>query len=194
MSIKTTKELILDEGIALFRRHGYYGTSIKMVLSTCGVPKGSFYYYFDSKEDFALAAVDQYAQTYLNMLENINKQPLSPVEKIIIFFGRLIDFYSTQQYKQTCLMSILSFDVGSEIPSIRQRIESHFTSMKAELASIIQEAQEHKNLTNHVEARSLAEFFINSFNGALISMKYRQSGQPLRDFQATTAKLIGIAS
>ena len=187
---QTTKEHILEEGIALFRQHGYHGTSINMVLSACGVPKGSFYYYFESKEDFALAAVDRYAETYLNLLRDIGQQPLPPVKKITTFFAQLIKFYSAQHHKLTCLMSILSLDVGSENPVLRQRIETHFSAMKTELAAIIRQAQKYDRLPKGVEAQTLAEFLINSFNGALISMKYQQSDRPLKDFQITIAKLI----
>lgn len=188
----STKQEILEEGIAQFRRHGYHGTSIQMVLSACDVPKGSFYYYFNSKEDFALAAVDRYAEIYMNLLKEIRHQSLPPMEKITTFFGRLIAFYKAEGYKLTCLMSILSVDVGSDIPAIRGRIDSHFRAMKSELAAIILQAQKRNSLPGRgrVEALSLAEFLINSFNGALISMKCQQSDRPLVDFQTTAAKLI----
>ena len=58
--MKTTQDdkrsSILDAGAALMLRKGYHGTGIQKIVDAAGVPKGSFYNYLKSKEDFALAA------------------------------------------------------------------------------------------------------------------------------------------
>ena len=57
----TTKATLVDAGTQLILEQGYHHTGIQDVLQTAGVPKGSFYYYFPSKEAFGLEVIAQFA-------------------------------------------------------------------------------------------------------------------------------------
>ena len=59
----TTKAALVDAGTQLILEQGYHQTGIQDVLQAAGVPKGSFYYYFPSKEAFGLAVIAQFADT-----------------------------------------------------------------------------------------------------------------------------------
>ncbi|MBX9686863.1 MAG: TetR/AcrR family transcriptional regulator, partial [Candidatus Obscuribacterales bacterium] len=54
---RDTRAILLEAGMAVMYEKGYSNTGIQEVLSSVGVPKGSFYHYFDSKEDFALKII-----------------------------------------------------------------------------------------------------------------------------------------
>ncbi len=56
-----TRQRLLQHGMSAFLQQGYHGTGIKQVLDEVGVPKGSFYNYFASKEAFGAAAIEYYA-------------------------------------------------------------------------------------------------------------------------------------
>ena len=68
--MKHSRENILEGGIELFRNNGYHGTGIQHILKSLNIPKGSFYNYFKSKEEFVLEAIKLYA---LYGLENHKK-------------------------------------------------------------------------------------------------------------------------
>jgi TetR/AcrR family transcriptional repressor of nem operon len=51
-------EALLDKGMPLLWSKGYNATSVNDIVQVAGIPKGSFYFYFDSKEDFAVKAID----------------------------------------------------------------------------------------------------------------------------------------
>ena len=67
--MKMTKDLkrvrILDAGTELMLRKGYHGTGIQQIVDAAGVPKGSFYSYFKSKEDFVLAAMEHTSRDHI---------------------------------------------------------------------------------------------------------------------------------
>ena len=65
----TTKATLIDVGTRLILEQGYHQTGIQDVLRAAGVPKGSFYYYFPSKEAFAREVIAQFAAAYLARLE-----------------------------------------------------------------------------------------------------------------------------
>ena len=51
---------LIESGLKLFSERGYHGTGIKEIVNSQGVPKGSFYNYFESKEDFIAEIVKHY--------------------------------------------------------------------------------------------------------------------------------------
>src|ERR1700733_13016144 len=75
-----TKIALLEAGIDIMVEKGYNNTGIQEVLSSLGVPKGSFYHYFESKESFALAIIQhvdqEYAETLRFFLDDQQKTPL----------------------------------------------------------------------------------------------------------------------
>ena len=54
-----TRQSLIQVGTDVIGSHGFNPTGLNTVLKTAGVPKGSFYYYFASKEEFGLAIIDE---------------------------------------------------------------------------------------------------------------------------------------
>ena len=57
---KVKADALLDKGMGLLWSKGYNATSVNDIVKEAGIPKGSFYFYFESKEDFAVKAIDRY--------------------------------------------------------------------------------------------------------------------------------------
>jgi TetR/AcrR family transcriptional repressor of nem operon len=66
-----TRQQLLDSGYALLRRKGFAGVGLKEILEVAEIPKGSFYYYFPSKEAFGSALLEQYVDNYLAQLDQL---------------------------------------------------------------------------------------------------------------------------
>ena len=62
MSKEKTKDLLLEAGKKAFLQRGYNNSGIESIVQEAGVPKGSFYYYFASKEDFGMRVLDRFAE------------------------------------------------------------------------------------------------------------------------------------
>lgn len=83
MRRKYDKTEILEKGIQLFREKSYHDTGIDDILKTCQIPSGSFYNFFKNKEGFAVAALQQYNQTYIDYLDKIlNDTTYTPLERL----------------------------------------------------------------------------------------------------------------
>ena len=175
------------------RKQGYHGTGVQQVLKACHIPKGSFYHFFESKQDFALQAIEKYAQDNIEELEQIiSSKRLNPSGILKRFFNNLMRFYRSQNYEMTCLMSIISFEMGSTDPVIASRIEKKFNTIKGLLTGVVSEGQKLKEIRCDIEARDLADYLINSFNGALITMKYEQSDRAIRQFQKISLSFLAF--
>ncbi len=57
----STRDKILEHAALIIHKKGFNNTGIQEILESAGVPKGSFYFYFRSKEDLGLALIDHYA-------------------------------------------------------------------------------------------------------------------------------------
>ena len=84
------KEQILWAGLELMKIHGYNGTSVKDIVDAAGVPKGSFYNYFVSKESFALEALDAVAEHEMRIAtELMDAKGGSPLTRLRYFFDQI---------------------------------------------------------------------------------------------------------
>lgn len=81
-----TRELLLRTGLEVLTEKGFSATGIDEILSRVGVPKGSFYHYFDSKKDFGLRLIERYAQFFAKKLDrHLRNSALSPVDRLHAF-------------------------------------------------------------------------------------------------------------
>ena len=68
---KEKRSRIITEAALQLWRHGYEGSRVSGILENCGIPKGSFYYYFDSKQSLALAALDCHSRFFSEALDAV---------------------------------------------------------------------------------------------------------------------------
>ncbi len=70
-----TRERLLDQGVTLLMEHGYHGAGLQAILQGVGVPKGSFYHYFPSKEDFSVEVIQHYIAPFIALLDAHLRRP-----------------------------------------------------------------------------------------------------------------------
>ncbi|NBC27429.1 MAG: TetR family transcriptional regulator [Bacteroidetes bacterium] len=188
---KHSKEEIITKGIELIRKNGYYGTGVQQVLKACHIPKGSFYHYFNSKKDFALHAVEKYAQDTIDDLDKLMKRDeLSGKEKIESFFKDQLEFYRDQKYEMTCLMSIISFEVGSVDTELSETITQKFHVIKDRIAAMTSQGQEQGEINRSLPPDKIASYLVDGFNGALVTMKYEQTSRGIEQFLDVNMSLL----
>lgn len=188
---KHSKEAIISKGIELIRKNGYHGTGVQQVLKACHIPKGSFYHYFGSKKEFALQAIEKYAADTIQNLRLIHEdENLGGQEKLSRFFTDQLNFYRDQNYEMTCLMSIISFEVGSVDPDLSVKIRQKFGELKRLVADIVEQGQQEGEINPGLSPEKVAGFLIDGFNGALITMKYEQSSRGIEQFLDVNLSLL----
>lgn len=86
------KEKIIEKAIELFEKKGFSTTSIQDIVDELGVTKGSFYYYFSSKEQLLMDIYNEYITNLLDrQTKIIANKTLSPKEQLIEIIRLLID-------------------------------------------------------------------------------------------------------
>ncbi|WP_433203736.1 TetR family transcriptional regulator C-terminal domain-containing protein [Nocardia sp. CA-107356] len=173
-----TRQLLVEQGAAGFLTNGYHGTGIKQILDAVGVPKGSFYNYFDSKESFGQAIIDHHSLcVQRNLAEALTSAP-DPIDGLRAFFGRLMDDFVQAEFTGGCLIANLGGELeGSEV--LRESLADAWNSWRDGVAAALRRAQGLGTIRHDIDATELADLLLESWEGAVIRMKMQRSLEPL---------------
>lgn len=184
-----TKARLIETGAELMHRNGYTGTGIQEVLTACGVPKGSFYHYFKSKEDFALAVVDFHAQRMLKGTDELfANSALGPLDRLRRFFQLMIDRLADCEHplgRSGCPIGNLVQELAPTNPAMRERLDLIMTGMEDRMAVTLRQAREQGEIPARLDPEETARFISSSWQGAILRAKAAGDMSPLvraRDF------------
>ncbi len=177
-------DFLLDKGIELLWAKGYNATSVNDIVKLAEIPKGSFYFYFDSKEDFAVQAIEKYFnKQFVPALEVLQNEEMSPKERLLEFYEfRAKTLQEELKCKMGCLGCNLANEVAEHSEAIRSVIAAKGALIKNHIAGVIQEAQELGEVSSTMEARDLAEFIEDAGKGAMTTMKEMNDAYPIINF------------
>lgn len=180
---RDTRLKLLDAGVAILHTQGYHKTGIKQVLDHVEVPKGSFYHYFESKEAFGHAVLDHYSSAQLRTIEEALSDPAHPpLDRLRQLFEALIVHYTATDFQGGCLLGNTSQEMGNVSAAFEAHCEREFVRWRQPFAACLREAQGQGQLSADLDADEVADFLLNSWEGALLRMKVARSAQPLESF------------
>ena len=174
-----TRRRLLDAGLALLLERGYSGLGVQDVLDRTGIPKGSFYHHFESKQDMALQAVELYTVIGHQLLDSCLAENGRPaLRRIRDFFEQLGQFYGEQGYLG-CLLGALGQELSGTSELFRRRIEECVGSISARIAECLAQARAAGELPAHADPRRLADILVNAWEGAALRSRLLRSPEPL---------------
>ncbi len=186
------RDLILTKGSDVMTRRGYHGTGVLEIVQAAGIPKGSFYHYFASKEDFALQALDFVYQPRLaRYAEAMANTALSPRERILGYYRELQQHFSRQEKAQYhCFIGSLSFEMAELLPAIGEQVEKIQQASADILQACLEQAQQAGELSAEEDCANLAIFISNAWQGVLARLKVGGNTQVLDAFIARLQLLL----
>ncbi|MEM1158298.1 MAG: TetR family transcriptional regulator C-terminal domain-containing protein [Verrucomicrobiota bacterium] len=180
---ENTKERLIQCGMQLIGEKSYHGAGLSEILKTAEVPKGSFYHYFKSKEDFAVSVVERSSEQHMeHMKQFLSDRSLKPLERIYGYFEMLRSHYRENGAKRTCLVAKLALEVCQLSPLLRAAVKSTYDQWAVILAQTVREAQAAGAICEMHDPDALASVLINSWEGATIRMQIEGHIKPLDDF------------
>lgn len=183
MTRTDTRDQLVKTGTGIIAEKGFNTTGINAVLTAAGVPKGSFYYYFSSKEDFGLAVIDDFAGTLAQKLDGYLKNPrVAPLQRIRNYLEDEVAAMSDCRCTRGCLIGNLGQELASQNETLRSRLDAVFKDWKARLAACLQAAQDADELPRDRDVEQLAGFLLTGWEGASLRAKVTQSVEPMRTF------------
>lgn len=173
---------LLQTGIRLFGENGYSGTGIKEIVDEVGVPKGSFYNYFKSKEDFTVEIIGFYSDTLdVHWNELLAKGPSEPLAALRNSFEMIIALHEQSEVKTGCLIGNLAAEISEASELCRQKMRDATINWKSRIADYVGRGQAMGTIRNDISTRALTEFIWNAWEGGLLNMKIEASTSPVKE-------------
>ena len=181
-----SREAILEAGLDMMYHRGFHASGIQEIADASGVPKGSFYNYFKSKEDFAVQALERYTErTAQHLQATLIDGRGSPIERL----QGLLDDWSENQFRayqgRGCFAANLSMEIANHSPAIRTALGQSFAKLEGYFRSCLKEAKALNEIGPEVDVSALSSFLYDAFHGSLMRAKAEGKTEPAtrcRDF------------
>lgn len=178
-----TRAALIRSGLEQLTEQGFASSGIEPILKKVGVPKGSFYHYFSSKEAFGQAVLQNYADYFLTKLTNhLYDDTHLPLTRIRHFVADAKAGMTRYDFKRGCLVGNLGQEVGALPESFRPQLIAIFASWQNCLAKCLEDAVLHGQIATDANCQLLAENFWVGWEGAVSRAKLVESGTPLDNF------------
>ncbi len=179
-----TRERILRVGARIIHRKGFNNAGIQEILQEAGIPKGSFYYYFQSKKDFGLQVIEYYESQLLKLLQkHMARLDLPPLERLRLYFRDIRAGLEKESCRGGCPVGNLAQEMADLDESFRNRLNWTFRSLRNGFAEALEEAAERGDLGLAQSPTELAEFIMSSWQGSILQVKVAKSTEPLKRFE-----------
>ena len=174
------KHNLLDEGVALLMRQGYHGTGLKEILDAVNIPKGSFYNYFGSIENFAAEVIVHYITPYLNQLNQyLDESEGNAVAALNRYIEESIAELERTDFKGGCLLGNLMGELSDTSDLCRIALQNALNDYRNVWEEGLRRGQKEKRIREDKSANEMADIWVNAWQGALLRMKIEQSTEPL---------------
>lgn len=178
-----TRAELVRVGTEILTEKGFNSTGIDEVLKRVGVPKGSFYHYFASKEAFGEAVIASYAEYFAAKLDRLLGNPQrAPLDRIRDFIEEAKHGMGKYDFRRGCLVGNLGQELAGLNESFRERLEAVLMTWQARLAACLEEARVRGDIAADADPAAIAEFFWTGWEGAILRAKLTRSLAPMERF------------
>jgi TetR/AcrR family transcriptional repressor of nem operon len=176
------RESLLNQGVTLFMEQGYHGTGLQEILDAVNVPKGSFYNYFGSKEDFGADVIQHYIDPFITQLTSyLDSSGTDALGAIRCYFDELIEELEKNEFKGGCLLGNLMGEIGDTSAVCQESLQSAVKRYRNLLQLGIAKAQREGTVRLDKSAEEMADLLLNTWQGALLRMKIEKSSAPVKE-------------
>ena len=179
---RAKREHIIDAAARLIHLRGYNSTSIEDILQATGIGKGTFYYYFASKEELGFAILEwqttRFAEGVLRKAFEGNGDPL---EQINTYLDLLVDLARKKGCRGGCPVGNLAQELSDTHEGFRRRLDRTFETWRAFLERTLQRAREEGHLRPEADPARLSRFLLAGIEGAILLAKVRKDAGVLAD-------------
>lgn len=178
-----TRERLLKAGAEAIAAKSFNACGLAEILAAAGVPKGSFYHYFASKEDFGIALIDRACAEYVEFLRPVLADTgLTPLERLRAVFRRSRDGYAEMGVGRHCLIPKLALETAQLSEPVHAAVKRAYEKWSELLAEVIREGQRVGEIDRAQDAHRLANMLVMLWEGATMRMQIDRSLRPVDDF------------
>ena len=189
------RDTILDVGQRIMAGKGFSAVGLNEILVSAGVPKGSFYHYFGSKDAFGEALLARYFEAYLAEMDVTLRNPNATMAgKLLTYFGQWRTNQSFDDCQGKCLAVKLGAEVADLSEAMRLALKRGTSGTVSRLAVAIEAGVAEGSLAIDSDANTTAHSLYQLWLGASIIVKIVRNTEPFESALVTTRQLLHIPS
>lgn len=186
-----TRELLLSTGEAVIRQRGFSASGLAEILAEAGIPKGSFYYYFKSKEEFGAAVLARYFErSQADLQAVLTRKGGSARDRLLRYFTLWAERHESNGCHQGCFAVKLCGEVSDLSEVMRQALAAGMNAVVAGLAEGVRAGVRDGSLAADLDPERLADSLYALWMGADLAAKVRRSPLPLSHALVQTEVLL----
>lgn len=189
MAKADVKERLIEAGLETLLAGGFNGVGVQDITDAAGVPKGSFYNHFESKEALAAEVVERYGSLTARRA-HLHDQALPPLERLRMHFTALNDIFINSKFARGCLLGNFSAELSNQSNLVRANLAKLFERWTEDLEIAIADAQAAAAIPSHCEPAELAAFLLDAYEGTLLRARVERSRKPFDRFMKVTFEKI----
>ncbi|TWV55520.1 TetR family transcriptional regulator [Streptomyces misionensis] len=174
------REEIIDAAVDTFHARGFHGTGVKDITDAAGVPKGSLYNHFASKEEIAVEAIRRYGAA--RRLSELTRPGTPALDRLRAHFESLRDEVVRLGIRRGCLLGNFGAEAADHHDAIRATLATGLGRWRAAIAEVIGQAQQEGTVRAQADAETLAGFILNAWEGTLIGARVERHDQAFAEF------------
>lgn len=180
---RETRETLCRAGVAALTEKGFSATGIDEILKSVGVPKGSFYHFFASKEAYGSELITLYARYFVRKLDRfLLDESLTPLKRIEGFCEEAERGMQRFDFRRGCLVGNLGQEMGALPASFQAQLTDVLLDWQARFERCLEEAKAAGEISRDADCARWAAFFWIGWEGAVLRAKLERNREPLRVF------------
>lgn len=185
------REKLVRSGVVFLTEKGFNATGLDEILGAVGVPKGSFYHYFGSKEAFGMELINRYAAYFAKRLAGFYSQPdQTPFERFVSFMSAVEVSMARYHFQRGCLVGNLGQEMAVLPQSYQVRLIEIFEEWQRLTADCLRDAVEAGEVHADLDCAATAKAFWIGWEGAVLRAKLERDAEPLRAYGSFFADAI----
>jgi TetR/AcrR family transcriptional regulator, transcriptional repressor for nem operon len=184
---------LIEGGLILIGKQGFAGSGVAEITASAGVPKGSFYQYFESKQSYAIELLDDYwARIEAEHTQILRDERYTPLDRIARHFRSIGQDHKQQKFALGCLIGNLGIEMADAGDSAQTKLRQIVRRWASLLSDCLQQAQAVNQLDRKEDVQELAAALIDAWEGAVMRAKIERSGAAYKRFQTVVLpRLLG---
>jgi TetR/AcrR family transcriptional repressor of nem operon len=173
-----TRAKLLDAARDVIRTKGYAGSTVDDICAAAGVTKGSFFHYFDSKEELGVAAIERFGAMAAALFGNAPyRSATDPRERVLGYVDFRISLLHGEIPLYTCLIGTTVQEAYASHPNLRDACDRILSEHIAELTSDVAAAKARYAPAASWDPESVGYFMQCVLQGAFIFAKVKQNAE-----------------
>jgi TetR/AcrR family transcriptional repressor of nem operon len=186
-----SRQAILDAGQRTIAHKGWAAVGLNELLAEAGVPRGSFYYYFKSKDVFGEAMMQEYFREYLADMDTIfGQHDVSAAERLQQYWQHWRETQSLDDCQGKCLAVKLGAEVSDLSEPMRIALKDGTTEITDRIARMIAEGHADGSLAVDIEPSSTAKTLYDLWLGASVMTKIHRSMESVDNAYSITTQIL----